>query len=144
MGAPNRFVDRLSRVPAIYNHIGLYAYGYDKDIFVVSGVWRLLARIPGCSELVRRKKFNADVKKLATELKATMQEMLAGYKSIVLVGQGLGVVVGKRVSIELEESVKCYYVEIDDADESVLAVDDPNDHLEYNKVLALLQSLVPG
>jgi hypothetical protein len=90
---------------------------------------------------VRRKKFNADIKKLAAELKATMQEMLAGYKSLVLVGQGMGGVIIKRLVVDMDEPPKCYYIDTDDADNSALAVDDPVNHSDYNKVLILLQSL---
>jgi triacylglycerol esterase/lipase EstA (alpha/beta hydrolase family) len=137
MGAPNRFVDRLSRVPAIYNHVALYVFGYDPKIFEDGPLWKLFARIPGCSEIAQQRKFNADLKRISTELKASISEFLPGYKTIVLVGHGLGGLVIKRVMVDLHEPPKCYSIDTDDTSDSVLDIDDPDNHIVFNKLLAL-------
>jgi hypothetical protein len=142
MGAPDRFVDRLSRVPAIYNHIGLYVFGYDAKIFEAGVLWKLFARIPGCSEIAQQRKFNADLKRISTELKASLSEFLPGYKTVVLVGQGMGGLVIKRVLAGMAEPPKTYSIDIGDTDDSVLEIDDPDNHVAFNKVLALLHQLL--
>lgn len=142
MGAPNRFVDRLSQERPIYNNIGLYVFGYDVRIFEVGPLWKLFARIPGCSEIAKKRKFNADLRKITTELKATLREMLPGYKTVVLVGHGMGVTVIKRVLAELHEPPKLYHIDTDDTDDSALEVNDPGDHVVYKKLMALLHELL--
>jgi pimeloyl-ACP methyl ester carboxylesterase len=141
-GDPNRFVDRLSQVRTIYNNIGLYVFGYDTKIFDVGPLWKLFARIPGCSEIAQKRKFNADIRKIAADLNTTLREMLPGYKSIVLVGHGMGGLVIKRVLVGRNEPPKCYYIDTDDAPDSILEINDPNTHVAFNKVLALLLSLI--
>jgi hypothetical protein len=146
IGAPNRFVDRLSRVPAVYNHIGLYAFGYDPKHFTVGGVGQLVARIPAYKERTEQKAFEAGIRKVATELHLTMAEMLPGVKTVVLVGQGLGNVIIKRVLGAMGDTVQCHYIDLDDAadesSDSALTIDDPTTHVGYNKVLAFLVSLL--
>jgi triacylglycerol esterase/lipase EstA (alpha/beta hydrolase family) len=142
MGAPNRFVDRLSRVPAIYNHIGLYVFGYDKKIFEDGPLWKLLARIPGYSEIAQKRKFNADLKRISTELKASLSEFLPGYKAIVLVGHAIGGLVIKRVLVDWHEPPKCYYIDTDDPHDSVLEIDDPDNHVTFQKLSALLHQVL--
>jgi len=142
-GDPNRFVDRLSRERPIYNHFGLYVFGYDTKIFEVGPLWKLFARIPGRSEIAQKRKFNADIRKIATDLNTTLREMLPGYKTIVLVGHGMGGLVIKRVLVGLNEPPKCYYIDTEDTHDSVLEINDPNTHIAFNKVLSLLQSLIP-
>jgi triacylglycerol esterase/lipase EstA (alpha/beta hydrolase family) len=145
MGAPNRFVDRLSRVPVIYNHIGLYVFGYDPKIFEHGPLWKLFARIPGCSEIAQQRKFNADLKRISTELKASLSEFLPGYKTVVLVGHGLGGLVIKRVLADLHEPPKTYYHDTDDtndSNDSVLEIDDPDNHVSFQKLSALLHQLL--
>jgi triacylglycerol esterase/lipase EstA (alpha/beta hydrolase family) len=142
MGAPNRFVDRLSRVPVIYNHVGLYVFGYDPKIFEHGPLWKLFARIPGCSEIAQQRKFNADLKRISTELKATLQEMLPAYKTILFVGHGMGGLLIKRVLADLHEPPKTYYLDTDDTSDSALDIDDPDNHVAYNKALALLHDIL--
>jgi pimeloyl-ACP methyl ester carboxylesterase len=141
MGAPNRFVDRLSRVPAIYNHIGLYVFGYETKIFEEGPLWKLFARIPGCSEIAQQRKFNADLKRISTVLKASLSEFLPGYKTIVLVGHGMGALVIKRVLVDLHEPPKCYSIDIDAPPDSALEIDDPDNHAAFQKLSALLHQL---
>ncbi len=144
MGAPNRYVDRLSQERTIYNNIGLYVFGYDTKIFEAGPLWKLFARIPGCSEIAQKRKFNADIRKIAADLKATLREMLPGYKTIVLVGHGMGGTVIKRVLVDLAEPPRSYYIDTDDTDDSVLEVNDPGDHVVFQKLSALLQSFIPN
>jgi Putative serine esterase (DUF676) len=141
-GAPNRFVDRLSQVRTVYNHFGLYIFQYDTKVFDLGPAWKLLATIPRYSEIAQNKNFNAAIKRISAELKTSISEFLPGYKSIVLVGHGLGGLVIKRALDEMREPPKCFYIDTDDTNDSVLEIDDPDNHVAYNKVLALLHDIL--
>ena len=131
-GGPNKFVDLLSRERPIYNHIALYVFQYDPKIFAPGPAWKLLARIPGCADFVQKATFKAAIRKIATELKATLLEMLPGYKTVVLVGHGMGGLVITRALVNMPEPPKIHYLDIDD----------PDDHVAYNKVSALLHDIL--
>jgi pimeloyl-ACP methyl ester carboxylesterase len=134
MGAPNKFVDRLSREREIYNHIGLFAFEYDPKMAEPGPLSKLF--------IAKKTKSNIDLKKIAMQLKTTLREMLLGYKTIVLVGHGMGGVIIKSVLVDIAEPPKCYYIDLDNTDDSVLEIDDPASHPAYNKVLALLHQLL--
>ena len=104
MGGANRFVDRLSRMPAIYNHFGLFAFSYDTKIGAFGPAWKLLAAIPRGNEIAQKTKFNVDIKRISMELKTSLQELLAGYMSIVLIGHGMGGLVIKRALVDMDEA----------------------------------------
>lgn len=133
MGAPNKFVDRLSRERAIYNHIGLFAFEYDTKIGEPGPISKLF--------IAKKTRSDIDLRKIAMQLKTSLLEMLEGYKTIVLVGHGMGGVIIKRVVADMDEPPKCYSIDIDDTHDSVLEIEDPDSHPEYNRVLALLHRL---
>ena len=208
-GAPNRFVDLLSRERPIYNHFGLFVFEYQTKIPELGPVEKLFALIPGASEIAQKTKFNVDMRRVAMQLKASLSDLLEGYKTIVLVGHGMGGLVIKRALVEMGEAelkrirlfitlaappagaapvavppagaapaafppagaalpsipAKAYadftskltdrfsritsppetcYIDSDDTSDAVLEIDDPNTHVAFNKVLALLLSLMPG
>jgi hypothetical protein len=120
MGDPNRLVDRLSREREIYNHIGLFAFEYDPK----------MAEPGPLSKLFSKTRSNPDTKKISMQLKSSLLELLAGYKTIVFVGHGMGVWVIKNA------------LNNDDTHCSVLEIDDPASDLAYDKVLALLHQLL--
>ena len=198
-GGPNRFVDRLSRERPIYNHFGLFVFEYQTKIPELGRAEKLFALIPGASEIAQKAKFNVDMRRVAMQLKASLSDLLEGYKTIVLVGHGMGGLVIKRALVEMNEAelkrirlfitlaappagaapvavpsagaarpsipAKAYadftskltdrfsritsppetcYIDSDDPSDAVLEIDDPNTHVAFNKVLALLLSLMPG
>ena len=122
MGDPNKFINRLSREREIYNHIGLFAFEYDTKIGEPAPLIKLF--------ISQETKFNMDLKRIAMQLKASLREILEGYKTIVLVGHGMGVSVIKNA------------LNNDDTHCLVLEVDDPASDLAYDKILALLHQLL--
>ena len=103
MGDGNRFVDRLSRIPAIYNHFGLFVFDYSATMAEFGPVKKLLALIPGGNEIAQKAKFNVDMRRVALQLQASLRDLLEGYKTIVLVGHGTGELVIKRALVEMGE-----------------------------------------
>ena len=229
MGDGNRFVDRLSRIPAIYNHFGLFVFDYSATLAEFGPVKKLLALIPGGNEIAQKAKFNVDMRRIALQLQASLRDLLEGYKTIVLVGHGTGELVIKRALVEMGEvelkRIRLFisladppaaaapvanpptgaapvatppaggapvadppaaatpvadppaaaappfvpertfadftskltarfsriatppescYIDADDTPDTVLEINDPNTHVAFNKVLALLLSLMPG
>jgi pimeloyl-ACP methyl ester carboxylesterase len=134
MGAPNKFIDRLSREREIYNHIGLFAFEYDPKMAEPGPLSKLF--------IAKKTQSNIDLKRIAIQLKASLREMLEGYKTIVLVGHGMGGAIIKSVLLSMDEPPKCYHIDLDYSDDSALEIEDPDSHPEYNKVLALLQVLL--
>ena len=103
MGDGNRFVDRLSRIPAIYNHFGLFVFDYSATLAEFGPVKKLLALIPRGNEIAQKAKFNVDMRRVALQLQASLRDLLEGYKTIVLVGHGTGELVIKRALVEMGE-----------------------------------------
>jgi hypothetical protein len=54
----------------------------------------------------------------------------------------MGGLVIKRALIGLHEPPKCYYIDTDDPQDSVLEIDDPNNHVAFLKLSALLHQLL--
>jgi pimeloyl-ACP methyl ester carboxylesterase len=104
MGDSNKFVDRLSRIPAIYNNFGLFVFGYDTKIGEFGPAWKLFAAIPRGNEIAQKTKFNVDIKRISTELKTSLSNLLPGYKTIILVGHSIGGLVIKRALVEMGEA----------------------------------------